>query len=563
MEEPSVPARLGPRTGRSLLVTYPVPVTNTNLGAFYGVTASVDTATFTAWCDANATCAAAGDLYLTLAVTSNAVTTITNFPAIITADGANYIEMRLVSPVANLQIGNMTGLDQSSNLICGTGDNCKASLIFNVYGHNTSATFACLRLVTTAPGSELLNTYQVAGGHPDGYNNTEKLGILVRSQITCTTDSYGRYVVAQPPAPPPPPPSANPTGLETIAAGKSFIQFDVTAAIDYDALAGDPTFTNQFRANTAYWLAISLAQLSPALMTDQATELPAYDRVAVTKLARGSVICTYMVTMPKGAPEDKLNALVTAIERATAAELLMGSEYAGDFTGSVTLSDVSYDSDPGFWTTAHILIIAICIGIAALIVTAVVLFWLWRRRRLALLPPKPGSPEEAEILERQAWEKEQRRAGKHARKEQARAEKESARQRKEEAAQQKRAAGDVAVKPQIPGGSGGYDPYAQAQTQQQQLPGWRQQQQQQQAMQLQQAQQAQGAQQMQQMQASQQMQQMQVMQQQQQQMGYGTAQMGYGTQQMPTMMPQPQQYMTQGPPMGYPPSLPGATMTRM
>eukprot|EP00955_Chlamydomonas_euryale_P054298 355777-Chlamydomonas_euryale.AAC.1 len=72
-------------------------------------------------------------------------------------------------------------------------------------------------------------------------------------------------------------PTCAPSHTTALAAGGSRIRFAVTFDLDFDALSTDPALLDDFKANTTYWLAIHVAD-SSALMTDRATDLPAFNR---------------------------------------------------------------------------------------------------------------------------------------------------------------------------------------------------------------------------------------------------------------------------------------------
>jgi hypothetical protein len=366
-------------------------------------------ANYSAWCDSDAACAAAGSATPQATYYADATTFTSNIPLYPNLTQLSYSSnVTLISGVVEVALSTST-----DGHVCNASTACPITITFavNASAVNSSQLVQCFRLEGTAP-----SLYAEAANITTGAVNA------TAGTVTCSGVKLGKYLaaaytrsvpdapVASAPAPPPasgpaaPAPTQNTTGgyqdlnsYSEDAAGLSGtrkLAFTFRFQMDYDAAFYPGGTLNQsavddFKLAARRSFLANVAASAPALDVAAASGALELARVQVTRVFKGSIGLDMSILAPAGATDAQLAALAGSVVASPAA--FFGGAFANRY-GSVAVTATPADSASGGASLAGLsttAIIAIAVGVGGgglALMAALVAYVTIRRRRQTLSP---------------------------------------------------------------------------------------------------------------------------------------------------------------------------------
>ncbi|KAG2423919.1 hypothetical protein HYH02_015258 [Chlamydomonas schloesseri] len=386
---------------------YPSSATNGSASATF------PSAAFGAWCAADAACAAAGSLNLTLlhytdAASVAAITdAVLNWPSPLSAaagSGLSVTGQALVSGVVELQLEAYPAKQNMPICSAASGSgSCAATLTIPLTSGAVDVTksTACIRLEPTILGTG----YQAVGYPTGGTDGTAVVGIIINNQLRCNTTKFGKHVIMQyrqtaavPPSPPatsPPPPPAPPPPLNaTGAVLTSEVQLKVklVVGVSFDDLKASNSTLAQLKSSLESSLVSSLNSQVPALLLFSRS-LASASSGTITRISRyegattTAVTVEFVIRVPAGATEAQVSALMSYLTSNTNS-IFAGSLYASKFMGPAAVTRVVADDGAGISVGGAVGIALGCLAAFVLLLGGA--YGLYRYRAYqALLPKRP------------------------------------------------------------------------------------------------------------------------------------------------------------------------------
>jgi hypothetical protein len=371
-------------------------------------------ANYSAWCDADAGCSAAGSATPQANYFADPTTFTYNTPLYPNLTQLAYSSnVTLLSGAVTVSLSTS---DANNGYVCNATTACPITITFplNATAFNATALLQCFRLDGAAPPL-FANATEVSTGEANATTGT----------ATCSGTKVGTYILVQytrdlppganatngtgtaAPSPPAPAPAAGPAqnttgGFQDLnsysedAAGLSGdkrLGFTFKFQMDYDATfypggALNQSAVDDFKLAARKSFLASVAAAAPALDVAAASGALELARVQVTRVFRGSIGLDLSFLAPAGATDAQLAALAgsVAASPATFFNGAFANKY-GSVAVTATVGDGSAAGGSSGLGTPSVIGIAVGVGVGGLaLVAALVAYVTVRRRRQTLSP---------------------------------------------------------------------------------------------------------------------------------------------------------------------------------